>query len=304
MIFESDDRYTSVWPMPLAVAGSVLLHAGLFAAWPTEAPVQEERLPQQAIEVTLADAIAPPEVPAPPAAAEAGIDRPQGSIDLVQTAPAPGPRDAAIPLQPAPSPSEASLRASLAVPSGEPGPALEDSVTLAEAPPAVVPRELVPTAATDARSQDLLDRVQAPPTPQPVRQAPPRPELGHQGVAVATLSRPGAPARLSDAGSYASQQQAQQDYVLMVVRKLSHRQFYARGDRSSAAAGGVVVARLTVGRDGALVDLSLAKDSGSASLDSSVLDAVRKAAPFAPLPQGFARNTFTFIVPINYAQER
>jgi protein TonB len=101
----------------------------------------------------------------------------------------------------------------------------------------------------------------------------------------------------------ANQQQALQDYVLQVVRKLSHTRFYAAS--SSAQIGhGVVIARLTIARDGSLVDLSLPKQSGSAGVDGSVLDAIRKAAPFAPLPKGFADNRFTFIVPINYTPER
>lgn len=289
MIFESDERDTSVWPMTLAVVGSILLHAGLLLALPAESLPPEERLSQLAIDVTLVTAVAPPEEPAPPGAPEAGQERPQGSIDLVRTAPAPGAMDAAVPVQPAPA-----LEAL----------ALEDCVTLAEAPPAVTARELTPMEAADPRSPDVLDRVQAPPTRQPVRQAPPRAESRHHRVAVATTSTtPGEPARWSDAAANATQLQAQQDYVLQVVHKLSHRQFHAKGDREGTAVG-VMVARLTVARDGALVDLSLAKDSGSAGLDGSVLDTIRKAAPFAPLPRDFARSSFTFIVPINYAQER
>jgi periplasmic protein TonB len=266
LIFESDERDTSVWPMTLAVVGSILLHAGLLLALPAESLPPEERLSQLAIDVTLVTAVAPPEEPAPP-----------------------GAMDAAVPVQPAPA-----LEAL----------ALEDCVTLAEAPPAVTARELTPMEAADPRSPDVLDRVQAPPTRQPVRQAPPRAESRHHRVAVATTSTtPGEPARWSDAAANATQLQAQQDYVLQVVHKLSHRQFYAKEDREGTAVG-VMVARLTVARDGALVDLSLAKDSGSAGLDGSVLDTIRKAAPFAPLPRDFARSSFTFIVPINYAQER
>lgn len=107
----------------------------------------------------------------------------------------------------------------------------------------------------------------------------------------------------SATSSPASQRQALQDYVLQVVAKLSHTRFYA-ASQSNRNGDGVVVARLTVARDGGLVDLSLPKQSGSAGVDSSVLDAIRKAAPFAPLPKAFAENRFTFIVPINYAPER
>ena len=289
MIFESDERDASVWPMSLAVAASLSLHAGLLFAFPADSEKSEKRLSQLAIEVTLGSAIAPPVEPAPSAAMEAGQEWPQGSIDLVQTAPVAGPTDAAIPVQPPPAPEAVML---------------EDAVPLAEAPPSLAPRELASLEATaDARSRDALDRVQAPPTLQPVRQAPPRPESRHDRAAVATASPPGERGRLSDAASYASRQEAQQDYVLQVVRKLSNTRFVAAGDRKGTA-GGVVVARLTVGRDGALVDLSLAKDSGSVGVDGSILENIRKAAPFAPLPREFAQGSFTFIVPINFAQQR
>lgn len=288
MIFESDERDASAWPMSLAVAASLSLHAGLLFAFPADSETSEKRLSQLAIEMTLDSAIAPPVEPAPSVAMEAGQERPQGSIDLVQTAPVAGPTDGAVPVQP-PPPLEAVM--------------LEDAVPLAEAPPTLAPRELASLEATaDARSRAALDRVQAPPTLQPVRQAPPRPESRHDRAAVATASPPGERGRLSDAAAYASRQEAQQDYVLQVVRKLSNRQF-ATGDRKGTAAG-VVVARFTVGRDGALVDLSLAKDSGSVGVDGSILENIRKAAPFAPLPREFAQSSFTFIVPINFAQER
>ena len=106
--------------------------------------------------------------------------------------------------------------------------------------------------------------------------------------------------RLTETG--AGSQQAQQDYVLHVVRKLAATRIYAPGGKQDER--GVVVARLTVGRQGELAGLSLAKDSGSPGLDRGVLDTIRRAAPFAPLPAAFAAATFTFMVPIDFARER
>jgi hypothetical protein len=34
------------------------------------------------------------------------------------------------------------------------------------------------------------------------------------------------------------------------------------------------------------------------------MDTIRRASPFAPLPAELAADSHTFIVPINYAQER
>ena len=86
------------------------------------------------------------------------------------------------------------------------------------------------------------------------------------------------------------------------MRKLSHTRFLA-DPGSAPKTRGVVIARLTVARDGTLADLSLAEGSGSAGVDRSVLETIRKAAPFAPLPKDFSDNRFTFILPINYTRE-
>lgn len=91
--------------------------------------------------------------------------------------------------------------------------------------------------------------------------------------------------------------------MLLVVRKLLQARFSTEGGPDHNARG-AVIARLTVDRDGNLVGLSLAKHSGSPSIDHSILERIGKAAPFAPLPKDFTDNRFSFIVPINYAQER
>jgi protein TonB len=157
-------------------------------------------------------------------------------------------------------------------------PKLEQAVMLSQPAPAVDSRELALAALATA--------------PRPAEQVPPQPP--QQKAIKPPASAPSASA---------NQQQALQDYVLQVVRKLSQSRFYAAS--SSAQNGhGVVIARLTVARDGGLIDLSLPKQSGSAGVDGSLLDAIRRAAPFAPLPKGFTDSRFTFIVPINYTPEQ
>ena len=273
--------------LPLAMAVSIALHLTLLVALQPAVLPQEERFSQQAIEVTLERALAPPAAPAPPAMAQAGQARPPGSIDLVHTALAPGPADSALPLQRPLPESPAALPLS---PAWRPAEAeLVKAVMLLEQPSAA------------ARSTDTLDRVQAPPTPQPQRQAAYR--LSQQNPAAPSASpAAGAPARRTDTASHASERDAQQDYVLLVVRKLSQARFSTEAGPHDSARG-AVIARLTVDRDGNLVGLSLAKDSGSASVDRSILEKVRKSAPFAPLPKGLAVSRLSFIVPIKYAQE-
>ena len=48
----------------------------------------------------------------------------------------------------------------------------------------------------------------------------------------------------------------------------------------------------------------MARPSGSPNLDRGVMETIRKASPFAPLPAELAADSHTFIVPINYTQER
>ena len=283
----------------LSMTASVVLHLTLLLVLQPSSPPPEERFSQQAVEVTLERATAPPAAPAPPALAQGGQPRPPGSIDLVHTALAPGPTDFAAPLQRPLSEAPAALPLSSAWRPAEA--MLDQDVMLVEEPPVASVREPAAAVLSAARAPDALDRIQAPPTSQPQHQAAYRAPQ-QTPAAPSTSPATGEPALRIGTASHASRQDAQQDYVMQVVRKLSQTRFSADpGPQRSA--GGMVVARLTVDRDGGLVGLSLDKDSGSAALDRSVLATIRKAAPFAPLPKDVASSRFSFIVPINYAQE-
>jgi protein TonB len=167
--------------------------------------------------------------------------------------------------------------------------------------PPVAPIPVARTPSVAVRAPDTLDRVQAPPTVQPKRQAARQAPQQNPG-ADSNSPGAGAPDRRTAAAAHASQRDAQQDYVMQVVRKLSQAQFSTDAD-SHHSSRGALIARLTVDRGGNLIGLSLAKDSGSASVDRSILEKVRKTAPFAPLPQSLAATSFSFIVPIKYAQK-
>ena len=71
-------------------------------------------------------------------------------------------------------------------------------------------------------------------------------------------------------------------YVALIVRRLSGARFYEQSREENAQ--GLVVARLTIGQDGRLLALSLARSSGFPGRDRSVSEAIRRAAPFPPLP--------------------
>lgn len=59
-----------------------------------------------------------------------------------------------------------------------------------------------------------------------------------------------------------------------------------------------------MGRDGRVLGVSLARSSGFPGLDRAVMDTIRRASPFAPLPADIAQERYTFIVPISYMHER
>ena len=192
---------------------------------------------------------------------------------------------------PPPAPPAAMTRAE---PTGSAPSAVKTDTPIVPLPEPIEPLKLLQAAtlsqpAVDSRELALAARATA---PRSLEHVPP--QLPQQKAI-----KPPAPAPATSA----NQHQASQDYVLQVVRKLSHTRFYAASP-SAQDVHGVVVARLTVARDGALIDLSLPKSSGLAGVDGSVLEAIRRAAPFAPLPKDFADNRFTFIVPINYTPER
>jgi len=66
----------------------------------------------------------------------------------------------------------------------------------------------------------------------------------------------------------------------------------------------MVMTRVTVARDGRVFDVSLAKSSGFPTLDRGVMDAIRQASPFAPLPAEVADSQMRFIIPVSYSRER
>ncbi|SNT27602.1 TonB family protein [Tropicimonas sediminicola] len=62
--------------------------------------------------------------------------------------------------------------------------------------------------------------------------------------------------------------------------------------RSATNARGETVVAFAIGANGALASISIARSSGSPSLDEAALAQVRRAAPFPPPPQG-ARRAYT-----------
>lgn len=320
MIDESDDVTT--WRFrrvsTLAVAASALLHATALAALLPETMPRQERLTEQAIEFTLERPTAQPETPALPASEQAAQRLPSGgSAASLPSALVPGPSEAAS--APLPVPAEPHIARTLL--SAEPPPVLqsrdfgtsaategpearlEQMVPGVDVPPQISGRDFARTAPSAvAKSSVLQNRPQAPPPQQSIRQATPKRASQQNDADPSGSTSPGASSPVTRTATSYSAHQAQQDYLLQIVRKLSQTRFTSATPEERQH--GLVVVRLTIGRDGSLVDVALARPSGSPALDHGVVETVRKASPFAPLPAELADNSHTFVVPIDYAQER
>jgi protein TonB len=80
-----------------------------------------------------------------------------------------------------------------------------------------------------------------------------------------------------------------QKYAAEVIRKI-------RATRKARGVGrGSAVVGFEIRRNGALASVRVVRSSGSATRDAAARDHIRRAAPFAPPPQGHARYSFEFV---------
>jgi len=298
---------------------SSVLHACVALALLPEMLPQQARLTEREITVTLEPPIPHTEPSARSGASRAARNLPPGTMESAPdpAAPARGPIDAAN--APTPVPPEPDI--ALIVPSAEPPPSvqsreigaassppastpnLEKFLPAVTAPPLVSGRDFAATAPHAlASSASLQPRPQAPPPPQPVHQATPR-RASHQQMNDETDRHAGQNASpLATAAVDNRVREIRQDYIALIVQRLSGARFQEQSGEENAQ--GMVVARLTIGQDGRLLALSLARSSGFPGRDRSVAEAIRRAAPFPALPPEIGGEPYTFLVPIGYALER
>lgn len=97
----------------------------------------------------------------------------------------------------------------------------------------------------------------------------------------------------------AGQGRQRNDYLTRVFRHLEPYRVDARASRASNQRGRVVT-RVTIGRDGGLIDVSIDSSSGRPALDAAELEAIRKAAPFPPVPAGMPGDPIILILRMTY----
>jgi protein TonB len=95
----------------------------------------------------------------------------------------------------------------------------------------------------------------------------------------------------------AGQGRQRNDYLTRVFRHLEPFRFSASGGHQLH---GRVVSRVTLTRDGRLIDVHIASSSGVPSLDAAELAAIRKASPFPPVPEAMPGDPVILVLPITY----
>ena len=184
-------------------------------------------------------------------------------------------------------------------------PTLEEALAPVDAPPALDGHEFAeakpvlpspPAPAPQAQALAPMPPVKAQPKPQPPAVTRALRDERREGPP-GTAARP---ASVSP-GQGAAQRQAEQDYFRQIVQKISRYRFYSR--EQSTSPQGLVVTRLTLARGGQVLDVSLLKSSGSPTLDNAVVQTIRQASPFPPLPAELGGEQ-SFIVPVNYTRDR
>jgi protein TonB len=88
-------------------------------------------------------------------------------------------------------------------------------------------------------------------------------------------------------------------YFNRLARHISQFRLYPASSRSRNEQGRVVM-RVTVARDGHLLDVKVEKSSGYPTIDAAEIETIRKASPFPPLPPDIPGERVVFILPITY----
>ena len=273
---------------PVAFGLALALHGLAIAAVWWMSPFRPPETPQDAILITV-DAGVPPTSPGTPS-----DDRPAEPSEASTPAPRAGeqsqeePRQALAepeprrpdPPPPPPSPplpSPASVTEELASPEALPPPSAYDFPTKRlPLPPWPTPRPL-----------------QATPSPPP-RPPQPAPEPPPQNAAASIQSL-----QSNSADWLIGKSRARNAYMDQIARLTSR---YRRYPRSAADANqhGRLITRMTIARDGQLIDVKIDTSSGWPAIDAAELEAIRRAAPFPPVPADMPGDPLILIIPINY----
>ncbi len=89
------------------------------------------------------------------------------------------------------------------------------------------------------------------------------------------------------------------DYLSRVFRHIEPYRVYPPSARENRQSGRVVT-RVTINRNGQLVDARVERSSGWPIIDAAELAAIRRAMPLPPVPNGMPGDPIVLILPMNY----
>jgi protein TonB len=89
------------------------------------------------------------------------------------------------------------------------------------------------------------------------------------------------------------------DYLSRVFRHLEPYRVSARAARGTQQRGRVVT-RVTIRRDGGLIDVRIDSSSGWPAVDATELEAIRNGAPFPPVPANMPGDPVILILRMTY----
>ena len=210
---------------------------------------------------------------------------------------------------PPPPPQQAVARPE---PPAPPPPSLEQALPPLEAPPPPVSERDIPKpvpAPPPPRPQQAA-RPAPPPPPPPPAPRPQTPPAPPQQLRPSPLGQPPRSSQGSQAAAQPSptfrnpadnygEKRAQEQYLWEVMRRIA--QFpYVPKSTGVIREEGTVLTRVTISRQGQLLNVVMEKSSGLPSLDTGVLDTIRRASPYPPLPAEIPGNSHTFQLPVSF----
>ncbi len=248
----------------------------------------------------------PPDVPSPPSQ-QAALAPAEPTPEPAPQAAPPRPVPAASvepPAPPTPAPAPAPTEAKT------PLPAPAETQTATTAPEVPSEAETEATWQTDASSwkpqvtlepqaempprRTLVRPASRPPTTPRVAQIPGK-RLEDYPPQTSSLGPPSSGSMegaMADGG-------ARNDYLSRVYRHIEPYRSYPAAARAGGQHGRVVT-RVTIGRDGGLIDLRIDNSSGWPLIDNAELAAIRRALPLPPVPAGMRGDPVVLVLPMTY----
>jgi protein TonB len=202
----------------------------------------------------------------------------------------PPPESVAAGAQATSQPAAAERKQALAQPeaSPEPQPSLpifEFSIPpVTQPPPAPTSRDFIKPPRPPSKAVQRLP----PPAP---RASAPRPPVEQPAAMPSPVPGP------EPADVLAGRGRQRNDYLTRVFRHLEPYRFELA---STSHPHGRVLTRVTLARDGRVLDVTVASSSGSPALDAIEVAAIRKGSPFPPLPAAMPGDSVILWLPMNY----